>query len=486
MRLRRIGERYEIKGISRKVIEKFSSRTKEIEALAKKLGVTNSKTKAQLGAKSRVSKSKVKEDAQLLEIWKKRLTQNEWLSLKRSKGKPRPNKNLLRAENTIQKALQHHMERKSVVAVNRILATAMSYGYGNFGLEDIKAAYKKNKDIVEAKFGYLKHCTTRQMIKCENRMIEFAARTKGTQASINPEYKIKRSFLNDDQKSAIKSILTTNDRVAILSGGAGTGKSSLLQEVREAALEKNKTVFGFAPSAQASRGALREKGFANANTLAMFLKSKEVQTKVKNQIVLIDEAGMVGVKDMQRTFEIARAQNARVILSGDVRQHQSPSSGDALKILIEKAELPVIKVDQIVRQPKNSDYKKAVKQLADGKTRAGFEVLDKQGAVKEVPDQKERHLALAEGYINSVQSNRSALVISPTHHEGRIITETMRSELKTRGRIKKDTRQFTILESLTLTTAQKQDVANYETGLVLKPHQNIKGGYKAGERFRCI
>ena len=199
-----------------------------------------------------------------------------------------------------------------------------------------------------------------------------------------------------NKKAAIHKIARSTDNICILSGGAGTGKSTLLQELKQAALDKNKKVFAFAPSAEASRGALREKGFAQAQTVQMLLKSSPIQKQLKNQIMLIDEAGLMGIRSMQKVFAVAQKQNARVILVGDVRQHKSPSAGSALKILEDKAELPVIRVDKIVRQPKKSAYKKAVRQMADGKIKQGFASLDKMGWVKEIPDADKRYKTLAE------------------------------------------------------------------------------------------
>ena len=193
--------RYEIKGISRQVIEKFSLRTQEIEALAKKLKIQSAKTKAGLGAKSRVNKSKAKEDQSLIQSWKKRLTTKEREELKKVKGKPKPSGLEMTPENAIEQALQHHLERKSTVAVKRLLATAMTYGYGKFGLKEIQAAYKSNKNIVTAQVGYLKHCTTKDMIRMEDQIINYAASTRGTRTPIHPTYRIKRDFLNDEQKS---------------------------------------------------------------------------------------------------------------------------------------------------------------------------------------------------------------------------------------------------------------------------------------------
>ena len=77
----------------------------------------------------------------------------------------------------------------------------------------------------------------------------------------------------------------------------------------------------FAPSSDASRGVLRADGEAygsetlkTADTVAMLLMSQEIQEKVTNGVIVIDEAGLVSSRDMHRIFAIAKARNARVML----------------------------------------------------------------------------------------------------------------------------------------------------------------------------
>ena len=74
-------------------------------------------------------------------------------------------------------------------------------------------------------------------------------------------------------------------------------------------------------------------------------------------------------------------------------------------------------------------------------------------------------------------------MIAPTHAEGKIINEAVRQELKARGRIEKQAKSINVLESLNLTVAQKSDRAQYTKGDVIQPHQNIKGGFVAGQRY---
>jgi len=86
--------------------------------------------------------------------------------------------------------------------------------------------------------------------------------------------------------------------------------------------EAGKPVVAIAQSVKASREVLRqEAGFESADTVAMFLKDKQMQAAARNGVILVDEASQLGTVDMMKVFEVAEQTNARVILVGDRRQH---------------------------------------------------------------------------------------------------------------------------------------------------------------------
>lgn len=482
----RTRDRYEIKGITRRVIEKFSSRTIEIEKLAKKLGITDAKKKGGLGAKTRLHKTKLKAGGNIMKIWKARLTLKELAAITNARGKPSVPPNPTAPEKAINLSLEHCLERESAVPAKKLLAHAMTLGYGTLTPNAVGHALKARTDILYAKEGHQTYLTTKEMVRAEDRMLEFATRGRNTVSPINPDYKTKRGFLNGQQKNAIRQILNSNDRVSVLSGAAGTGKSTLLVEIKEAAEEKGRRVVAIAPSSGASRGVLREKGFAGADTVAKFLRDREMQKAAKGQIILVDEASLIGVKTMNNIFEKAGKLNARVILSGDVRQHSSPEHGDALRLLQQKAGLKIARVEENLRQRGNPGYKKAIDLLAEGKIRRGFVQLDRMGAVTEIGDTAERHEKMAEDYVRSLEAGRSALVISPTHAEGRLITKAIREKMKSCGRTAKVERAYTIQRNLSLTEAQKKDPAMFEPGMTVQFHQNYKGGYVAGQKYEVV
>src|SRR5207247_7457412 len=72
-----------------------------------------------------------------------------------------------------------------------------------------------------------------------------------------------------------------------------------------------------------------------AMTLPKLLSEPNARATLSaRSVIVLDEAGAVGLDDMVRLFELARLRDCRVILSGDTGQHASVARGDALRILV--------------------------------------------------------------------------------------------------------------------------------------------------------
>ncbi|KAB8154269.1 relaxase domain-containing protein [Kordia sp. TARA_039_SRF] len=475
--------RYEIAGVSRKLIEKFSNRTATIEQIAKEKNITDAKSKAKLGALTRNSKAKTISEHELLKHWKSRLSEKELSDIQLLKDKPQPQEKPITAKEAIDRAISHFEERQSAYQEKRVLAHALTLGYGRLLPHDVQHELNNRKNILRAEIDSVTYITTHEMVRAEERMIRLATQGKSSASPIHQTYKIKQEFLNDQQQNAVQKLLKSFDQVNILKGHAGVGKTSLLIEIDTAIKETGKKLIALAPSSQAVKQ-LSKKGF-EADTIAGFLVNEKKQKELKNNTLLIDEAGMSGVKTMSKLLELAHKYQARVILSGDTAQHNSVEFGDALRILEEKAKLKTARVDKIMRQ-KPDDYKKAVELLAKGKTTKGYQALDKMGSIKEIPEHDKRIEAIAEDYIKSVKQKKTALIISPTHKEGDIINAAVRHKLKQQGIIKGKERELTTLKNLSFTDSQKQDTKLYNDNQVIRFINHQKGGYKAAKHYEVL
>lgn len=257
----------------------------------------------------------------------------------------------------------------------------------------------------------------------------------------------------------------------------------------------DKEVHTFAPSTGAKE-VLHDKGFKSAQTVEHLVRNTKLHPKLKDQVIWIDEAGLVDVRSMNAVFKIAKQQNARVVLSGDPRQHASPRVGEAMRLLEGEAGLKMARVERIQRQKGN--YRKAVHLISQGhevvdhrtgKTGllAGFDMLDAMGKIKEISSDN-RHAELAKTYLGAIEKKKTALVVAPTHAEAQSVTAEIRSKLQERGKLSTNQKSFTQYRSLNLTEAEKGEARSYagQRDLVVQFHQNIKGGFQRGDRYRVV
>jgi conjugative relaxase-like TrwC/TraI family protein len=472
---------WEVAGIPASAIGKFSRRTAEIEAEAKRKGIVDPAEKAGLGAKTRQRKVKQLGFDELRAEWRSRLSGDEWAAIgavafrvgDKAIGEE------ARAPLEAVRHADHWFERKSVVPERTVLAEALRQAVGKASPEAVEDAFRR-QDLVFGERDGRRMVTTRGVLSEEMRMIGFARDGRGTEAKLgDTSHAFKRDWLNDGQRRAVLHVLGSRDAVTLIRGAAGTGKTTMMQEAAEAIEANGKRVFTFAPSADASRGTLRSEGFENADTVARLLADERMQAEIAGQVIWIDEAGLLGTRTMASVFDLAERIDARVILSGDRRQHGSVERGAALRLLEEEAGLVPAEIREIQRQ--KSSYKEAVSALSDGKTGVGFRQLDRLGWVREVPDD-ERCRVMAADYAQAIAARKTVLVVSPTHREGDRITDEIRRELKKLNRLGQEEHGVLRLTPSNLTEAERADEVNYAAGDVLEFHQNAKG-YRKAERL---
>jgi conjugative relaxase-like TrwC/TraI family protein len=477
---------FEIAGVPRDVLKRFSRRTALIEQVAAEWGITDPDRKGELGAETREKKGSALAWDNIRKEWDARLTGKERDTLaavhRRETAYTRP----VRGEGlAVDHAIGHSFVREAVVPERKLVTEALKRGIGSVTVEDVTREVQE-RPLIRSEIGGRKMATTKEMLALESDVIAFARDGRGSCRPMgDPNRPCSREWLNDEQKAAVRHVLGSRDKVMLIRGVAGTGKTTLEQEIGEALGEIGKPVVALAQSVKASREVLRQQaGFDGADTVAMFLADPKMQESARNGVVLIDEASMLGTRDMHKVFGVAERLNARVLLVGDRRQHRSVTAGEPLKLLEERAGIRAAEVTEILRQ--QGDYKKAAKALSEGRIEAAFTELDKLGWIREVND-GDRNQQLAACYLAAVAENKktgeyaSALVVSPTHAEGHRVTESIRDGLKAQGKLTKER----IVEAWVpahLTEAEKADHTQYEAGMLLQFHQNAKG-YVKGTRL---
>jgi conjugative relaxase-like TrwC/TraI family protein len=487
---------WDIKGIPDSVIRKNSRRTGEVDrteqailgAMEKENGRASEQLSAvardKLGATSRREKREDLTREECREYWNSRITPEEGDAIAETIRRARLGLNpkpLPLAERAVGYAMRHEFEQRSVVPWEELATTAMEQSMGAAVPDDLLREFLRRGVIMRMKEGRLQ-CTTEALQREEDGILGFAAGGHGAVRPIGVAEDLDRRLdngksLNDGQWEAVTGLLNSPNRVNMVQGPAGAGKSYLLAKFDEGVQRMGQHVTYLATTAPAV-GVLENDGF-EANTLARFLLDKELQAAAAGGRVVVDETSMLGHKDAVKLFEIAQRDHLKLLFVGDPMQHGSVPRGALMRLLTEYAGVKPFLLREIMRQELPA-YRAAAQLLSEGKTREGFDALDRLGWVKELADDQ-RYGAIAADYLQAVHDKKTVLVVSPTHKEAAVITAAIRATLRAAGKLGEE-REFTRLVQVNASEAERGRAELYRPGDVLQFHQNAVG-HKKGERF---
>lgn len=470
---------WELGGVPRSLVDKFSRRTAQIEKAARDKGIDDPKAKAELGAKTRNRKAKDLTMPELQREWRGRMSVEEFAivdRLERMIGGDAAPRDGGAARSAVEFAVSHEFERRSVVPERKLLAAAMMHAVGQAAPGEVKVALERSSVIIGAHNGR-RMATTREVLNVERRIVDEAKGGRGAVAPLAKPGEVQLpEWLSTAQQAGVRHVLESRDRFCVVVGQAGTGKTTLAKAAADAARARGTNVVGLAPTAEATE-VLRQAGF-EAHTVAMLLKSPRLQRQAKDKLLWLDEASLLAAKDAASLFTLVRKLDCRCVVMGDPKQHAAVARGNVMELLLEEAGLRAAHVRDIRRQA--GAYKQAIQALSQGRVSEGFKRIDALGWIKEIPD-ADRFRQLAAEYVDTIASGKTCLVVCPTHREGDQVAATIRAALKDRGMIGGEQRNFTVLQNAHLTEAERRDLQSYRPGQVLQFHQNAKG-YMKGQR----
>jgi len=364
---------------------------------------------------------------------------------------------------------EHIFERLSVAREHEALTEALRHGRGKVELSDLQGSLSLERakgTLISAGDEIATHASLqreRDMIAVVNQGTDRYDRlSKG--CDFEPSDKLR-----PEQRRAIEAVLDSRDLAINIRGAAGTGKTATLREIDRGLREAGHEVLAVAPTRSAV-DELEKVGFRDAMTVSRLLEAQEPQGALHGRVLIVDEAGMVSGRQMQSLLHLAEDQGARIVFSGDTRQIPSVEASDALRILERESDLKSVSLTEVQRQT-NSLYREAVKTMRHS-PEEGFAQLEKLGAIREVPV-FDRGQIVAELHRELRAEGRDTLVVTGTHAEISQLTDAIRQDRKEHGELGVG-HSFDRYVSLQWTTAQKQELSNYQEGQVLQFHRDTK------------
>lgn len=477
--------RFELAHITPEQVKKFSNRSQAIEQALQKQGLTREEASArqlQIAAlQTRPAKESLDRSA-LHTQWRERAAGVglDFAPRGMTPGQRDAQHEEQAATQAVRYASAHLMERSAVVPRLDIERAALERGVGHTHLEAIRFAIERAVEQGEL-IRHSERYTTPGAQQRERDILAMEVAGRGRAAPLMGREAVLSALdgtqLNNDQRSVVAHVLSSNDRVIGVQGGAGTGKTTALRSVRELAEAQGLKLVGVAPS----KGAARELAGSgmDSQTLAWHA-TKNYAALDARTLVVLDEAGMVSARDMHALLSAADQAGARVVLVGDVQQLKAVEAGKPFAQL-QAAGMACAELREIQRQ-QDPQLKTAVELAAAGNVPASLEHL--QSHMVEIARYQDRHARIAVDFVAlNPEQRASTLIVAGTNLGREAINQAVRQALALSG-------QGEVLQTFSrkdLTLAQALRTVSYHEGDVLRADRDYKGmGLQRGEFARVV
>jgi Ti-type conjugative transfer relaxase TraA len=283
--------------------------------------------------------------------------------------------------------------------------------------------------------------TTREMLDTEQRMERAAGaladrdghrvlQAAGWRAASEAERNGVR--LEEEQRAAFRHV-TSGPDLSLVVGYAGSGKSTMLGVARAAWEAEGYQVRGLALSGIAAEGLEKGAGIASRTIASLeYAWKAEREQLTSKDVLVIDEAGMIGSRQMERVLSAAQAAGAKVVLVGDPEQLQAIEAGAAFRALAERHGAAEITT---VRRQHEEWQRDATRELATGRTEQALERYAAAGMVLASDTRAEARAALVAGW-NAARQERpeeSRVILAYTRDDVRDLNELARAQLRVAG-----------------------------------------------------
>lgn len=288
--------------------------------------------------------------------------------------------------------------------------------------------------------------TSRQMIETEQRLRRaselMAERERHRVENHGREGALARAetrglVMTGEQRAAFEYV-TDGRGLSVVVGYAGTGKSAMLGVAREAWEGAGLEVRGAALSGIAAEGLENGSGIASRTIASMehgWAQGRDLLTS--RDVLVIDEAGMVGTRQMERVLSHAADAGAKVVLVGDPQQLQAIEAGAAFRAIHERH--GGVEITQVRRQHEGWQQD-ATRQLATGRTGEAIHAYAERGMVHVANTREAARGELVERWDREriAAPDQTRIILTHTNDEVRELNEAARNRMRDAGQLGDD------------------------------------------------
>ncbi len=523
---------FELSHIDEKLIKGFSTRRKEIEELCKLYGVTTKEGRDKIIINSRKSKQIANEEI-LKQAWQE-LSHKIEQEVKQTilKAENDQEKQIFNTDKKIMPDNSKHNNRLNLrdiahlsiedITYNQttfkwedLLKKAIKFSIGHYSIKEIEKEceqLKTDKVIIGAGNLY----TSKVLLTKEKQILQYAKNTINTsKAIIQDKYfaahleKFQRRAtaknpdftMNKQQEKALKHILCSQDKIIMIEGLPGVGKSTVLNAVKDISSRKLLSLIGFgtefkglAPTASAAKTLKNSAELIDSNTVHSFLAKykgyienrgddslKYQKQEFKNTMIFVDECSLISTNVMWQLLNLQEKFGFRLVLTGDTKQLGAVEAGKPFEQMLQV--LPYVKMTQIIRQ-QNELHKEAVNSASIGNINKSFVIH--QDNIKEKLNIKWLAKEAANLFLSKSQTDRGkTLLVSPTRALRDQVNEYIRDSLTKEASLQGKAIEFKTLRVKDMSIADYQFATSYKVNEdIIKFNKNYNNGIKKNECLR--
>ncbi|KIE04222.1 hypothetical protein NF27_IV00090, partial [Candidatus Jidaibacter acanthamoeba] len=310
--------------------------------------------------------------------------------------------------------------------------------------------------------------------------------------------------MNDQQRKALKHILTSKDKIIAIEGLPGVGKSTVLNGVRDISGRKFISLIGWgekfqgnAPTASAAKTLKESAKLKESNTLHSFLGkyngylegrgTKESlaikKREFKKTVLFLDESSLVSTRIMHSLLKLQDMFGLKLVITGGTEQLNAVEAGKPFEQIL--SVIPSIKLNQIVRQ-KNKLHKEAIIAAAKGNIDKTFKVHGDR--IQKAGYDTEKLAESAIGWYKALpkETREQTLLTANTRRLRDEINEGIRKRLTISGELKKETMEFSALKQMDFTIADHKFAPSFGKGNIIKFNKKYKNGINAGDYLKVV
>jgi len=281
--------------------------------------------------------------------------------------------------------------------------------------------------------------STVELLATEQQVVDSVLARRGERAGVVDDQTLGRVLearptLGDDQASMVRRLCTDGDGVQVVVGPPGTGKTFALDAAREAWQAAGYTVCGAAVARQAARGMWDTAGIQSTSVAALLAElGRGAQWGMTSRTVLVvDEAGMLGTRDLARLLDHAGRAGAKVVLVGDHHQLPEIDAGGLFRALVARTDPVRLTVNRRQREPHARELLDLWRQA---RVRDAVTIAKEHGELVMAATAEQLLERMVADYCQAIGGGEDAVMITQRRADARDLNARARAWLDAHGRL---------------------------------------------------